>query len=286
MEVIFNIKDMQKRAEELRLGGYRIACVPTMGALHEGHLSLIRLARKYADVVVMSNFVNPTQFAPNEDFTAYPRDAERDRRLAESAGCDIVFAPSDRDMYPKGFATTVQVAGLTAVLEGVSRPSHFAGVTLVVAKLFNIMKPHAAVFGQKDAQQVSIIKRMAGDLDFDVEIVTAPIVRDADGLALSSRNVYLSPEERVEALAIHRALMMVEKAVTDGERNAGLLRSMLADEITRTGFIVPDYAEIVDAGTLEPLSILPANGSVLAAVAARVGKTRLIDNSLIKLGDV
>ncbi len=285
MDIITTIKDMQHRADDLRRRGLRIGCVPTMGFLHEGHLSLIRRARELTDVVVMSNFVNPTQFAPNEDFAAYPRDLARDNALAEAAGCSIVFAPDAADMYPDGFRTRVVVTGLTRMLEGEFRPTHFDGVTTVVAKLFHAMKPHVAVFGQKDAQQAVVIRRMVRDLDFDIDVVVAPTVREADGVAMSSRNTYLSPEERVEARAISHSLRQVEDAVRAGERSVSALMDLLRSGITRTGFLVPDYTDIVDADALMRLERLPDAGTALVVVAVRCGRTRLIDNIIIHTGD-
>ena len=191
-----------------------------MGYLHEGHLSLIKVARGKSDIIVVTIFVNPTQFAPSEDFERYPRDFEGDRRLAEEAGCDILFAPETSDMFPEEFLTYIEVEKLSRILEGKSRPTHFRGVTTVVGKIFNITKPHVAVFGQKDAQQATIIKRMVRDLNFDTEIIVAPIVRESDGLAMSSRNVYLNPEERKDALVLRRALDLAGKLIQDGERDA------------------------------------------------------------------
>ena len=264
-----------------RRGGRRIGLVPTMGYLHEGHLSLLAAARKECEVVVMSLFVNPAQFRPGEDFDSYPRDEERDLRLAGEAGADLVYAPASDDVYPDGFSTEVRVGGLTEVLDGDpgSRgPEHFHGVTTVVAKLFNTVGPDIAYFGQKDAQQAVVIRRMAADLDFPVEIRTLPIVREDDGLAMSSRNVRLMPEDRERAAALSRALQVVsQRAESDGLREA-LERGKR--ELEAAG-VRPEYLEARDAESLAPVAEM--NGRpVLIAVAAKLGDTRLIDNVVIK----
>ncbi len=281
MRIISSVGEMQRVAEELRLQGKRIGVVPTMGYLHEGHLSLIKVAREKSDVVVVTIFVNPTQFAPNEDFERYPRDFDRDRRLAERAGCDILFAPETGDMYPEEFLTCVEVERLSSILEGKFRPTHFRGVTTVVAKIFNITKPHVAVFGQKDAQQATIITRMVRDLDFDTEIIIAPIVRESDGLAMSSRNVYLTPEERKDALVLKRALELAEKVVQDGERDVKKIIQRLEALITSRKSARLDYIAIVDKDSLNDFVTLEKGRPVLVALAVRIGKTRLIDNSVI-----
>lgn len=269
---------MQRKTEELRLQGKRIGVVPTMGYLHEGHLSLIRIARTRADVVITSIFVNPTQFAPDEDFAAYPRDLERDKQLAESAGTDYLFVPEMHDMYPEGYTTYVEVEDLTGVLEGRSRPTHFRGVTTVVTKLFNITKPHVAVFGQKDAQQAAVIRQLVKDLDFAIDIVVGPIVREKDGLAMSSRNVYLSPSERADATVLYGSLLLAENLTKQGERNCariiGEMRNLIASKATSR----IDYISIADARTLQEVSQLHSGESVLISLAVRFGTTRLIDN--------
>ncbi len=282
MTVIESIITMQKEAEALRSAGRRIGFVPTMGYLHEGHLDLIRLARKHADVVVMSIFVNPTQFAAGEDLERYPRNFERDRTLAAEAGCDIIFAPSAGEMYPADDSSWISVEELGSALEGAFRPTHFRGVTTVVGKLFNIVRPHYAVFGQKDAQQAAIIRRMTRDLHFGIDILVAPIRREIDGLAMSSRNTYLSDQERKEALALSRSLRTAETLFAQGERRSHALYRAVEEELTRSETVQVDYIGIVD-----PDSFLPIEGDVgprtLIAVAARVGSTRLIDNTI--LGD-
>jgi pantoate--beta-alanine ligase len=266
-----------------RREGKTIGLVPTMGYLHEGHLSLLRAARERCDVVVMSLFVNPAQFGPGEDLASYPRDEVRDLELAESAGVDAVYAPDTNEVYPDGFATTVEVAGgLTEVLDGSPDqrgPGHFRGVTTVVVKLFNVVEPDVAFFGQKDAQQAVVLRRMARDLDFPVEIEVLPTVRDPDGLAMSSRNVYLDPDARARALALSRALRTAERIAAAGEARAEPVLEAARAELEAAG-IEPEYLEARDAETLEPAASL--NGRpVLIAVAARVGRARLIDNTVI-----
>jgi len=255
-----------------------------MGALHEGHLSLVRAARVRAaraacDIVAASIFVNPTQFGPNEDLAKYPRDFERDRDLLAKEGVELLFAPSVAEMYPAGAVTWVTVEELTGKLDGRSRPGHFRGVTTVVAKLFHIVEPDAAFFGQKDAAQVAIIRRMVRDLNFPVEIVACPIVREADGLAMSSRNAYLDSAQRQQALVLHRALMRVQKFWEGGERDAAKLAVAGREEIAGEKSVRLDYFEIVDPDSLDPVRSL-SNGA-LVAVAAFVGTTRLLDNILL-----
>jgi pantoate--beta-alanine ligase len=270
------VADLRAALAEPRRAGQTIGLVPTMGALHEGHLSLIRQARADCDVVVMSLFVNPSQFNEARDLAAYPRDEERDLDLAADNGADIVFAPPVEEVYPDGFATTVTVAGLTESLEGAHRgPPHFDGVTTVVTKLFNMAQPDLAYFGQKDAQQALVIKRLVRDLDIPVAIEICPTVREPDGLAMSSRNALLSPDERTRATALHRALAAAAEAVAAGERDATAVATLARTEL-QTAEIEPEYLELVDADSLEPVSDI--NGDVVAVIAARVGNTRLIDN--------
>lgn len=283
MFMITGISDMQRTSEQLRLQGKRIAIVPTMGYLHEGHLSLIRLAREHSDVVITTIFVNPTQFAPGEDFEKYPRDLEQDRRLAASAGCDIVFHPDAEEMYPQGYLTYVEVEKLAGVFEGAFRPTHFRGVSTVVTKLFSITKPHVAVFGQKDAQQALVIRQMTRDLNLDVQIIVAPIVREADGLALSSRNVFLAENERRDAVALNESLRLAEKMIQSGERDAQRIVAEMKLLISRKETARMEYVEVVDADSLENIVTLGSNQKVLIAVAVRFGGTRLIDNTLIEL---
>jgi pantoate--beta-alanine ligase len=281
MDIIRTVKEMQQRAEELRLAGRRIGFVPTMGYLHEGHLSLLNLARKHSDITVMSIFVNPTQFGPNEDYDRYPRDFARDERLARERGCDILFYPSVHEMYPKPYRTYVSVEEITDVLCGASRPGHFRGVATVVTKLFNIVKPHVAVFGQKDAQQAIVIKQMVRDLNMDVEILVAPIVREPDGLAMSSRNTYLNEKERQDALVLYRSLKKAEELIRQGERDASRIKQEMETMIRSADTAKIDYVEIVDTTNLKSLDTL--KGEVLIALAVWIGKTRLIDNTIVKV---
>lgn len=253
--------------------------MPTMGALHEGHLSLVRAARAESDCVVTSIFVNPTQFGPNEDLAKYPRSLERDCEMLEREGVDFVFAPSVEEMYPAGAVTWVTVEELSGKLDGGSRPGHFRGVTTVVAKLFHVVEPDKAFFGQKDAAQVAVIRRMVRDLKFPVEIVVCPIVREADGLAMSSRNAYLSSEERKRALVLHRSLLRVQELVRGGERKAARLIAAGKDELARERAVRLDYFEIVNPETLDPVQDI--GSGALVAAAAYVGATRLIDNILL-----
>jgi pantoate--beta-alanine ligase len=280
MRTLHAVSELRAALAEPRREGQSIGLVPTMGAFHEGHLSLIRQARADCDVVVVSLFVNPTQFNDQGDLRSYPRDEARDAALAAEAGADILFAPPVEEIYPPGFAATVSVAGLTEVLEGAHRGrQHFDGVTTVVAKLFNMAGPEAAYFGQKDAQQARVIQRMVRDLDIPVRIEVCPTVREPDGLALSSRNVHLSADERERANALHRALDAVRTAVADGERDPAAARAQALAELSAAG-IEPEYLELVTAEDLTPVQQI--SGNVLAIVAARVGDTRLIDNELIQ----
>ena len=270
---------MRSASREARRAGKRVGLVPTMGALHEGHLSLVRAARPAADFVAASIFVNPTQFGPNEDLGKYPRSFERDCELLEREGVELLFAPSVEEMYPAGAVTWVTVEELSGKLDGRSRPGHFRGVTTVVAKLFHIVEPDVAFFGQKDAAQVAIIRRMVRDLNLPVEIVVCPIVREADGLAMSSRNAYLDAGQREQALMLHRALMRVLDLTKASERNAARLKQAGWEEFDREKSVRLDYFEIVDPNTLDPVE--DVSGGALVAVAAYVGTTRLIDNLLL-----
>lgn len=281
MKMISKIQEMQKESDTLRQTGKSIGFVPTMGYLHEGHLSLIRLAKLRADVVVLSIFVNPTQFGPNEDFDRYPRDFERDERLARQEGVDILFCPSVEEMYPSGYCTWVNVEKLTETLCGASRPGHFRGVATVCTKLFLAVKPHFAVFGQKDAQQAVVIRRMVKDLNFGIDIIVAPIVREPDGLAMSSRNLYLSPEEKMSALVIPQSLRLAENLVKEGERQVHRIISAMIEKISTQPQIRIDYIAIVDPETLEPLQQITSEA--LIAIAAYVGKARLIDNTIVRV---
>ena len=271
---------MRGASRAVRREGKRLALVPTMGALHEGHLSLVRAARAACDVVAASIFVNPTQFGPNEDLAKYPRSFERDCEMLKREGVEFVFAPSVEEMYPAGAVTWVTVEELSGKLDGGSRPGHFRGVTTVVAKLFHIVEPDKAFFGQKDAAQVAIIRRMVRDLNLAVEIVVCPIVREADGLAMSSRNAYLNAEERKRALVLHRSLERVRQLVESGESDAERLVAAGREEVARENAVRLDYFEVVDPDTLDP--VVDLSPGALVAVAAYVGATRLIDNLLLR----
>ena len=266
-----------------RRQGRRIGLVPTMGALHQGHLSLVRAARAKCDYVAASIFVNPTQFGPTEDLARYPRPFEKDRALLEAEKVDLLFAPAVEEMYPRGAATFVTVEGMSDRLCGRFRPGHFRGVTTIVAKLFHIVEPDVAFFGQKDAAQVAIIKRMVRDLDFPVTIEVGETVRESDGLAMSSRNAYLNPEEREQALALWRALQAVQQHIIDGERDPEALRKTGAAVFAREPAVRLEYLEMVDPETLEPVTDI--SGGALIALAAHVGNTRLIDNVMIPSQD-
>jgi pantoate--beta-alanine ligase len=277
MKTVSSISELRAALKEAR--SKTIGFVPTMGYLHEGHLSLVDQAKEKADVVVMSIFVNPLQFGPNEDLANYPRDIERDSRLAESRGVDILFFPPVKEMYPEGSKTIVTVKDITESMCGASRPGHFDGVATVVTKLFNIVQPDYAFFGMKDAQQVAVITQMVRDLNMSVEVVPCPIVREADGLALSSRNVYLSKEEREQALVLSRSLKKVQEMVEEGERNAASLREAIETTIKQSPLADIDYIEIRSYPELAPLDEL--RGNCIVALAVRFGRTRLIDNIML-----
>ncbi|MCE7904758.1 MAG: pantoate--beta-alanine ligase [Anaerolineae bacterium CFX3] len=265
-------------AARLLLDG-RLGLVPTMGYLHEGHLSLARRAREECDRVAASIFVNPTQFGPTEDLSKYPRDLDRDLSLLEAAGVDLVWTPDNETMYPPGFSTWVEVEGLTKPLEGAARPGHFRGVTTVVAKLFNAVQPQAAYFGQKDAQQAAVVRKMTRDLNFPVEIVVCPTVRETDGLAMSSRNSYLSPEERKSAVVLFRALTAAREAFERGERDAESLRKVMSATLASEPRARTQYVSCADYDTLEELGTV--TGKALLSMAVFIGKTRLIDNFVV-----
>ncbi|MFQ5695741.1 MAG: pantoate--beta-alanine ligase [Terriglobia bacterium] len=280
MKTLARVAEMQAAAAGLRGLGKRIGLVPTMGALHAAHLSLVRAARQQADVTVVSLFVNPKQFGPREDFSAYPRDRARDAELLAREGVEILFAPAVEEVYPDGFQTTVSVARLREPLCGRARPGHFDGVATVVLKLFNIVQPQVAFFGRKDAQQAVLIQHLVRDLNLAVEVVVCPIVREPDGLALSSRNAYLSPEDRRAALVLYRALCGARALLEKGERHAETLAREMRAVIEREPRARIDYVEVVDAATLEPLERL--QGRALIALAVQVGPARLIDNMLVE----
>lgn len=280
MKTIKDIKEMQARAEEFRRAGQKIALVPTMGALHEGHLSLMDYGREKADILVVSIFVNPIQFGPKEDFEKYPRDLEGDRKMIEKRGVDIIFSPDVRDFYPQAFQTYVTVDQVTQNLCGASRPGHFRGVTTVVCKLFHMVKPHLAIFGQKDYQQVCAIQQMVEDLNMDVEVIGRPTVREPDGLAMSSRNVYLSPEERVSARSLSRALKEAQTLFQKGERKTDVLLNHVLTFVQQHTDIKIDYVKICHPKTLEEITAIEEKG--VLALAVWCGATRLIDNCLLE----
>jgi len=281
-EIVRTIDEMKQISRKAREEGKVICLVPTMGYFHEGHLSLMRRARQECDLVVVSLFVNPIQFGPQDDFRSYPRDEKRDAEMAEKEGMDVLFIPSVSEMYPEGYSTYVEVQRLTEGLCGRFRPGHFRGVTTVVLKLFNIVNPHKAYFGEKDYQQLKVIEKMARDLNLDVEIVPCPTVREEDGLAMSSRNSYLSEEERRSATVIYKALIEAKRLYENGERDAKKLESK-AREILMSEKLVRkiDYVEVVHPETLEELEIVGEDGAVLA-VAVWIGRARLIDNIKLK----
>jgi pantoate--beta-alanine ligase len=280
IQIVKTIPEMQGLAERLRGEGKHIALVPTMGYLHRGHASLIELARTRVEVVITSIFVNPTQFAPNEDFDRYPRDFEHDKIVAAEAGTDIIFSPDVAEMYPQQFQSKVEVERASKILEGAIRPIHFQGVTTIVTKLFHITKPHCAFFGQKDAQQAFIIQKMVKDLNFNIDIIIAPIVREEDGLALSSRNIYLNEIERKNAFSLYRSLQHASHRILAGMRNVTVLRSEM-EEIIKSGNPTQiDYITFINPEIFEEIKIIEPP-EVLIALAVRFGNTRLIDNMRI-----
>ena len=278
--IIETVKELREYLAGQRAAGKTVGLVPTMGFLHEGHLSLIREAKAENDVVVVSDFVNPTQFGPNEDFESYPRNIEQDTELALSAGADVIFYPSVSEMYPPESSTYVEVEGnITRVLCGASRLTHFRGVTTVVNKLFNIVEPDKAYFGQKDAQQVAVLTKMVKDLHMDIELIICPIVREPDGLAMSSRNTYLSAEERKQAVILNQALKKAKNAFANGEKDVVKLTGIITDKINEMPLAVIDYVSILDFPSLKP--IITIEKDALGAVAVKFGKTRLIDNEIL-----
>jgi pantoate--beta-alanine ligase len=283
VERVATVDEVRAAVESARAAGRNIGFVPTMGALHEGHLSLIRLARRHSDFVVLSIFVNPTQFAPGEDLASYPRALEEDSRLARTAGANLIFAPSASEIYPEGFATTVRVERLSEPLCGRSRPGHFDGVALVVAKLLNIVRPDVSVFGQKDAQQAVLIRRLAADLNLPGRILIGPTVREQDGLAMSSRNRYLDAEERGAARSVSRGLFAARTAFERGERDPRRLVAFVRESMEAEPLVVPEYVDIRDLADLSPWT--GGGRPALLAAAARVGRARLIDNVILG-GDV
>ena len=272
---------MQGICTSLKKRGKTIGFVPTMGYFHEGHLSLMRIAKRKSDVLVVSLFVNPTQFGPKEDFKRYPRNFKRDKKLLKDLKCDYLFYPRMKDMYPEGYETYVEVEKSTRILEGVVRPEHFKGVTTIVAKLFNVVLPDVAVFGQKDFQQAVVIRRMVKDLNFPVKIIVAPTIREKSGLALSSRNSYLSSEERKQALSLYQSLNLAKKLIKSGERDSKKIKDKMRRFILNEPKAKIDYISINDSEMLEPLKKI--KGNILISLAVKIGKTRLIDNINMKV---
>ncbi|MDQ1267058.1 MAG: Pantothenate synthetase [Bacteroidota bacterium] len=281
MEVIKTISEMQKISLGLKASGKRIACVPTMGYLHEGHASLIRRGKEIADEVITTIFVNPTQFAPNEDFEKYPRNFERDCEIAQSNGCSYVFHPDILDMYPIGFSTEINISKITKSFEGLSRPTHFTGVATVVAKLFNATLPDIAIFGQKDYQQSLVVKQLSKDLNFPIQIIIAPTFREADGLAMSSRNVYLSREERAKAAILFHSLEAARKVIMSGERSRKMVNGVIHSTLRSIPEIKIDYACSAIADTLEEPDEFLAGERIVLLLAVYLGRTRLIDNAIV-----
>lgn len=281
IKVLSTVDETRAQVKEWKKQGLTVGLVPTMGFLHEGHQSLIKKAVEENDKVVVSVFVNPIQFAPNEDLETYPRDLEADKKLCESTGADLIFHPTPDEMYPDGFSTHIQMDNLTKELCGKTRPTHFGGVCTVVGKLFNIVKPDKAYFGQKDAQQLAIIKRMVRDLNFDLEVVGCPIIREPDGLAKSSRNTYLSADERKAALILSKSIELGKELVASGEKNAQTIIKAMTDKINTEPLARIDYVNVVDALNIEPIDVI--KGETLVAIAVYIGKTRLIDNFIISL---
>lgn len=280
MDIKYTVKDIREQVNKWKKEGLTIGFVPTMGYLHEGHRSLIEAARANNDKVVVSIFVNPMQFAPTEDLESYPRDLEKDAKLCEEVGVDLLFHPEPSEMYTDGFCSYVDMNGLTTELCGRTRPIHFRGVQTVVLKLFNIVKPDRAYFGQKDAQQLAVIKRMVTDLNVDVEVIGCPIIREADGLAKSSRNTYLNPEERKAALILSKSLKLGYELIKNGETDSKAVIKAISDSISTEPLAKIDYVDVVDFGTITPVDKI--GKSVLVAIAVYIGKTRLIDNFIIE----
>lgn len=280
MNIAYTVKEVREQVNAWKREGLTVGFVPTMGYLHEGHRSLMEAARKNNDKVVVSIFVNPMQFGPTEDLESYPRDLEKDSKLCEGVGVDLIFHPEPSEMYEEGFCSYVDMNGLTTELCGKSRPIHFRGVQTVVLKLFNIVKPDNAYFGQKDAQQLAVIKRMVADLNVDVKITGCPIIREEDGLAKSSRNTYLNPEERQAALILSKSLAIGKKLIEAGEKSAEAVKKAIADNIATEPLAKIDYVDVVDFKTITPVDTI--GESVLVAIAVYIGKTRLIDNFIIE----
>lgn len=281
MEIAASSEELRRRVAAWQRGGAKVGFVPTMGALHEGHLALVRRAAELTQKVVVSVFVNPTQFGPNEDFDHYPRDPEGDALLLHPAGCDLLFLPDVTTIYPDGHSTVVDVEDVECGFEGDQRPGHFRGVATVVTQLLNLVQPDIAVFGEKDAQQLAVVRRLVRDLHLPVEIEAVPTVREEDGLALSSRNAYLNPQDRQAARVLYRALSAARKAITGGERSAATIRSLVTDVLASEPRLILDYADVVDAESFQPVEYL--EGRIVVPIAGRFGATRLLDNLQIDM---
>jgi pantoate--beta-alanine ligase len=283
MEILKTVKETHKVINQFKRKGKTIVVVPTMGSLHEGHISLIREAKQYGDIVISTLFVNPKQFGPNEDFERYPRDFERDYKMLEEAGCDLLFAPNVTDMYPAGFSTKLSINGITDILEGKTRPNHYDGVAIVVLKLFNITKADIGIFGQKDYQQFIVIRKMVEELNLDIILVMAPIIRENNGLAMSSRNRYLSSEEFKQAAIMNQSLELAAEAVKQGERNRINLIKLVTDNLLKSNLIKIDYVEIINDITFEVHDKLTSGQRIVILIACWFGSTRLIDNKIIEI---
>ena len=283
MLIFRTVKDMQRYSEEQRISGKKIGFVPTMGYLHQGHLSLVEKAKETSDIIIVSVFVNPTQFSPDEDLAKYPRDFERDEKMLKELGVDAIFYPTTDEIYHKGFQTYVSVEDISVKYEGASRPTHFKGVTTIVSILFNAVKPHQAVFGQKDAQQAAVIKKMVENLHFDVEVIVAPIVRENDGLAMSSRNVYLSNEQREEAIVLNRTLSAVDELIKKGERDIEVIKDFVNKKVGEISTGSLDYFALVEQNSFTEPNHIEEDGSYFALIAVYFGATRLLDNLIINM---
>lgn len=281
MLIFRTVEEMQEFSEIQRLKGKKIGFVPTMGYLHEGHLSLVEKAKEKSDIIVVSIFVNPTQFSPNEDLGKYPRDFQRDENLLKSLDVDAIFYPTADEIYPKGFQTYVAVDEISQKYEGASRPTHFRGVTTIVSILFNVVKPHIAVFGQKDAQQASVIKKMVDNLKYDIEIEVAPIIREEDGLAMSSRNVYLSKEQREEAVVLNKTLSLVNKLILEGEKDLEIINNIVKEKVSKIKNGELDYFSIVEQDSFTEPDHIDDGKNYFALIAVYFGPTRLLDNLII-----
>ncbi|MDT3741229.1 MAG: pantoate--beta-alanine ligase [Candidatus Kapabacteria bacterium] len=281
--IVKTIREMQKISFENKRKGLKTAVVPTMGFLHNGHLSLIKKGKELADIVVTTLFVNPTQFAPNEDFSKYPRDFDKDFKLCEDRGSDYLFFPETKEMYPDGFSTSIEIKGITDKFEGEFRPSHFSGVATIVAKLFNATLPDIAIFGQKDYQQTLLIKKLNDDLNFGIDIVVSETIREIDGLAMSSRNTYLSPENRAKAVKIFHSMEAAKKVIKEGESGRKIINSALHESLKSVPELKVDYASVALADTLEEPDTFNSGDEIVILIAVHLGKTRLIDNSIVKI---